>query len=308
MRALVALWVVAAAGTASAQPADWLRLEAPTGCPGPDVVARRVADLAAEGAATPEPAVVRVTSQGGGGWSATVVIEGRPGERQLAGATCAEVVEAAAFLIALGLEEAPAPPPRTETPPTPARSDGADARRILSAPPEPPASRRGLGGAFRAGVAGDSGSLPRASGGGQLGISVRRGALSVEVDGRYLIARPAYVADTDAGADIGLWTVAGRGCYGARPGAWLCAGAEAGRMEARGLALRVTRSGGALYAAGLVSGRLDRHLTSNLAILLAAEVALAVSRPEFLLDEGVPLYRPGPAAARAMIGVEVDLF
>jgi len=274
-----------------------IALDAPPGCPDRAAFLQLVAQHA-DGATVELSAQVRV-ERTGPRWIATVDLPGADG-RRLEGATCAEVMDAAALVLAFAVDIAE---PDAVAPPEPPRPLEPSPLRIARPAPAPPPV---VDVRVRAGAVGDAGSLPGAAVAAAASAAVWRGALGVELS--TALFRPSE-ASVDAGrvAPIGLWTVGLRGCrrLGFAAG---CLGGEAGRMSADAGGLDAGMKTSALWSALSASAWLRRRVAEPAAVYAGAELLATLRRPRFVLDDDTDLHRPARFAARLLAGVELDLW
>jgi hypothetical protein len=229
-------------------------------------------------------------------------------ERSLPGATCDEVVEATTVILALAMSPKRTPPaaaaadpaPTSGAPATPGR---ADAQR---SPPERSAPRLAL----KAGVAGDSSTLPRPA----FGIS---GAIALQGDTWTLQAAAAYFLrqrsslpeDDDRGGDLALWAVWPSACgapLGGSARLELCAGPELGQIRGAGFGISSPRDAAGLWLALLGAGQLSLGVSTNFRAYatLGVAVRLTPDRP-FVLDGIATVHEPSRVSGRAGLGAEV---
>jgi hypothetical protein len=230
-------------------------------------------------------------------------------ERRLAGATCDEVVEATAVILALAMSpKAPAPkaavgaPASTSTAP-PSDAGRADAQR--SAP-----ERSGLRLALKAGIAGDSSALPRPAFGVSGAIALQADIWTLQAVGAYFLQqRSKLPGDDERGGDLALWTFWPSAC-GTPLRGWarleLCAGSELGQVLGDGFGVSSPRHAAALWLALLGAGQLSLGLSTNFRAYAALGVAVRLTpdRP-FVLDGIATVHEPSRVSGRASLGVEV---
>jgi hypothetical protein len=252
---------------------------APEGCPTADEFRARVAEDLGDAPAGDREVRVDV-ERDGDVWRVRVTDGERA--RELAGASCDEVAEAGALVVAMLLREEPAPPPRPRLaravvrPPPP--------RVVVQRPPRTVSLRVTAAGAA------DTGTLPAVAAGVRVGAAAGLGPMRVELDGAYWPQR------SDGGLDVGLWAGAARGC------AWfVCAGAEVGRLSAQTMEAEEANSRWLALTLG-ASGRL--RLGGRLALAARVEAVAPIERPIFLVG-GVEAHQPAVVSVRAVLGVEL---
>ena len=270
---------------------DGVSLEAPVGCPDRAALVRLIQEHAGGDPVSPGAARVKVERRKAG-WTATVEVASSP-PRRLAGVTCAEVVDAAALVIALAIDPAADPDP----------DPAADPVRVSRAA-APASSALDL--RVRAGGLGEAGTLPRPAFGANASASLWRGLHGIELS--YALFRPTHAAIGGAGevAPIGLWTLGLQACRLLSP-VVICLGAEAGRMTADARQLADGRQVAALWVAASASTRATRRIGGNARVYLGVEALAAVRRPRFVLDDDTPLHRPWAGAGRVLVGLELDI-
>jgi hypothetical protein len=316
-------WLV---GAAHAEPSSLeLSYSAPAECPGADALREAVGKLVTQQPS--KPLVVRVTIALDGARYVASIAPSDGSERQLSGATCAEVVEAVSVVLALATNprssqaEAaePAEPAPAPAPPTPASSSPPPAPAQPPAPPAPPAplttparSRREplklvTGAAFVS----DLGALPPPAFGVAARAGLASGAWSASGAGTYFFTRHGTLAsDSGKGGDFSLWSAAGLGCgalYRRALRVELCAGAEVGHIQGQGFGLPpgANKRVGSVWAALLAGPELAFSVAEPLRLRLglAAAVPMAGRHPFTL--EGNTVHQPEPVTLRSTLGVEV---
>jgi hypothetical protein len=320
--------VVALAGAPAAAGPDGIAFEAPAGCPDRAAFLALVEQHA--GAALPAGASgqVRVAEEPGR-WSATVEVPGAA-SRRLDGASCAEVVDAAAFVLALAIEPAEPDPesesepesesqPEPQPEPQPGRvpEPQTEARPVVAkAVPAGAADMAGqappMGAPLRlqlsTGGLADAGTLPGAAVAATLSASAWRGPSGLALSLALFRARDASAAGTAAGfAPVGLWAVGVRGCRRVWFAA-LCLGGEGGRMSADAGHLADGGERGAAWLALSGSGWVRGAIAGPVGVYAGVEILGAFARPRFVLDDDTGLHRPAPASARLALGLDVDVW
>jgi hypothetical protein len=328
-----------ARGPASLEAADptaalELSWQAPQGCPDALAVRERVATLLASVDARGTPRSLRVgvtiTTQAREG--VRLRLEIAQGEsvdaRELVGADCREVTEAAALIVAMTLEPsvldtlgASEPEPATVPEPEPAAEE--PSREPSADPIEPtvvtpparapsPASEParslpiGVGAEVEGGVG--FGPLPRASGVLAAAVGVRGRWFRVDATGAYWTPRRSEAREPGVRAQV--WSVGARACGVPRAGRVevpLCAGVVAGLMHARGLgsdleAQRVSSP----WAAVIASATAVVRVLPWLGVRVGAEGHVAFARPAFHTDPSrTQVHRAGLGGVALRAGLEV---
>jgi hypothetical protein len=215
------------------------------------------------------------------------------GERVFQAASCAEVSNAAALLIAL-TAEAPAPVPFAVEP----------------APPSAPPSPSYL---LRAGAVAERGSLPRITAGAELAVAL---AWQRAQAGLAVLWLPAVYSERNAqGARVSatLWTTRASYCHdlvGRRLHLLGCAGAELGRATGRGNDLRDPSARHYFWGAGFASLRVVSELTQQLHLYLEPGLAVPIVRRRYTSRSGEGqrdevLHTPSVVSARLGFGAQI---
>ena len=318
-------------------------LHAPAGCPSLSALRGLVAEhLGHAGRGGPPLRVqVAVRKDGDERWVARLDVRGAAGgRRDLEGGSCREVIDAAALVIALAVEDegqvaSQALPLVLEGEPElggdalggqrEGRVTGGDdqtAGRVQIAaeaeqvepveqaeydfdagPPGGPVAAVHTRLAARAGGSGAAGVLPGATAGFDLAVSGWRERNGLELSASFFAE--TATRQNGSGVRIGMWTSGLRGCRTFGPAA-ACGGGELGRMIGRGMNVPRPRKAGALW--GAVSGSLwlRRHLGGAAAIYAGLEGILPITRPRFTVGDDPFVYQPALVGARALIGLELS--
>jgi hypothetical protein len=322
-RVVIALLVLG--GVAHAD--DEIAWDAPAECPAAEVVRARVVEHLRREVRPGEVAATLRVTRDGKRWRVDMTVQsgdGERGERSLDAATCGELAESAALILAMTIadvaasadaiarEVAPAattvaqPASDSETPPDADVERRLGEGRILE--PEPP---RELDLRVRAAVGGDIGSLPSLSPGLGGAFEIAFGAWSLDLGAQRFATRDALMpGDTNNGAHVGLTTFIARACFGGREGrlrAAGCAGGELTRTRARGFGFdnnfpaSTTTGGGpqlgvvwAYRIRGPVSARLDVTATWH-----AVRTTLVEASDHMIVHD------PNPVVWRGFTGLEV---
>jgi len=281
-----------------------LSYDVPAGCDAEDAFRAR-AEAQRTLADGPGDASVRLRAQAGEGgrWRLHLEVDvagAAPGVRELEGASCRDVTDAAALIVAFSLDgEAPAPAPPRLPPPTPRPVLGA-ARDpqpgvVGREDPSPPVwLLLGLAGGV------DEGTLPALAPGvrAELTLGFRRLSLGLGV------ASWARVEDTDASGK-GMTATAWQGQVTARVRTWerleLGAHLEIGQVDsvAVGVDTEIPRTVGWQAIAGSLLWR--QPVWANLEFMFEVEALWPFSRPKFEVD-GETRFVPG-LSGRAWTGL-----
>jgi hypothetical protein len=282
-RALVL--VIAAARAASAEPN--VTLHAPAECP--DVraldaaIARRL-DVPIERVALVADVTIEATHDG-----FVAHVHGDE-SRELASASCAELTDAVAVIVARTATEVHIEPP------------SAAETKVVVAAPVVAAPSLWNGGVRLSGLFG-TGSVSELGLGGEVAAFASRGEASIELAGSRWLAGTAETGV--AGIEISFEAIALRaGWRGEHVRAWSIV--ELGRVYGRGVGLdhagegtarSLAVGGGAAYAV---------PLAEHFAAVAAGEVEMAVERVTFAQSSGGVLYEMPALAIRGRIGLELD--
>ena len=287
-----------------------LQWTAPASCPSAAYVRARVQGAIGEADEHHQPveADARVEQGDDGTWHVTLrTKQGKQaGQRTFDAASCAELADATALIVAMMIVREPAPeapeqpsPPATKPrPPAPVRA---------TPPPRieaPPADAAAV--VLSPQLALDLGSLPSAA----LGLGASGGlmweAVRVELEAIMWPAKQATSADlASAGSDVGLSTAALHGCARPWPGAIRfdgCGGVELGRLRAEGFGVEHPKTEGALWSA-LFAGALMTWPVGDFALRLQVGAAVPLTRPSVVLEPHGEVHRPSAVVARGAIGV-----
>jgi hypothetical protein len=267
-------------------------------CPERDAVLQTVAAL------LPEP---RVHAEGNAVVAAEVRVERLPdrrfraqihlrgataGDRQLEGADCRRVAEAAALIIALTLDPLGTTAGVVERSP----AGGGDEQLRL---------------AIGARAAGDIGSLPQPSLGAGVVLGAQLGPAHAALEAVAWLPRVTGAGASDGGSgEIGLFSAALRGCYDLvssgrqRLGFGPCLGAEAGVSTGRGIAVLAPARRNGFWGAAL-AGLSVRQLGRGpgLGSWLSLELAVPLYRPTYAIDGQGTIFRAAALASRAAVGM-----
>jgi hypothetical protein len=287
IRALVTIALFG--GAAEAGP--FVHWQAPSSCPDAADVEQRVARRLGPDArsATPIDVTVRADSAGFAAEIGDV--------RTLTSASCAELADAAALVVArLVLEEPPPAQPAVAAPP---------AVVVTVEPPRPPAIEHAFAIGARLSAVSGVGVQPGLAIGGELAIPLRWEALFVEP--AIAAWSPSTTSGTMSGVETSLREASLR--IGWRSPAWPVRAwlvGDLGELHGEGVQVAGAQAGSAAWAGlgagGAVTWAVDHHV----AIVGAAEAIGALLRPRFTLVDGDVLYQPAAVAARLTLGVEVS--
>lgn len=310
--------------TASGQPAHGaaLSVDAPDSCVDPAALADEVSDLIGKPLASVAEVdfriqIAKTTRQRWRLKLETIGLRtagvGEPavrGSREIEGATCAELAEAASVAIAVSvrsiageagpIEPQPQPAPAILPPPSPP----------VGAPPSLERSGEGTP-SWRPAVAlaltTDTGALPSTSIGVGLAGSVQHQSLQLGLLATWFGSEDATGAD-HTGGTFQLAVGGARACFAPRRGRWTplaCGGFELGRLSGTGQGVARPETGEALWRALRANLGVTMALGGNTGLLLTGGVAVPLARPAFVLDGSELVYRPSRLAGRFTAGLQI---
>jgi hypothetical protein len=288
----------------SVQPHDDLPIaiswNAPGECPGLDALKAEVRRVAGQVPPPSEPLSADATVRRGSGtsWQLTLTTRAgaRAGERRLAGADCAELMHAAALVMALMINPQASIVPEPPSPPPP------------EAPPPPPIPERRF--AVGADVVVGSGALPEIAPGIGLRFAAAAGALSAELRASIWASRSTESPSAPGtGGSFNLADGAIAGCARARrdrrlaPG--VCVGASVVRLHGTGYGVTDPDDAAAWWTVAFAEANLRIRLTPGNAVRLAAQGLVPLGRPNFALDGVGHVFQPASFWLRGTLGWEL---
>jgi hypothetical protein len=299
----------AEAAPAAGDPPIVLFWTAPEGCPGVEELRGEIRRLAGPVPPPPERpearAVVRRAAKDSWGLTLSTKAGALAGERKLTAGNCAELMRAAALVLALMINPsagAEAAPPLRPPPPPP----------VIAAPPPPSPERPPGPLSTGADLLVGTGLLP---GGAVTGVGLRlgwtRAMFTAELRGGAWAGRSAASAvDGSAGGSFELIDLDLAGCATARrsrriaPGA--CIGATLWRGTGSGYGVTDPGSATAWWTGGFAEGNVRLRLTARNAVRLAIGAFLPFGRPVFALSGIGAVWQPAAFGARGMAGWELN--
>ncbi|MCY1061492.1 hypothetical protein [Nannocystis sp. SCPEA4] len=306
--------------------------DAPPGCPDAGALTAEISRHIDPAADTGQPVTIRVQARPADGrWSVVVVIEadGRTQERTLAVESCEAAVRAAAFVIAIAVDPAGGEPPDVvPAPPAPAPPAAAKAIDPVEPAPAMPAAAGEEFDPLAAGAAPQPRRPRRVRGLLQVGPAVQVGMLPVDPGlaaaggllwprarltlgyTRWFVAEVRHGGERPYGADLAVHAAQLRGGPVLRAGPLelpLQAGLELGALQAVGVGgdsnyRATTLWGAATLGVGLAWA--PRALRGFAALMVLAEAAVALRRPQFVFAGDLGVHQVGPAAFRGFLLVE----
>jgi hypothetical protein len=313
-----------------APPVD-LGWHAPSECPD-EAAARAAIDELLEGRTPPgdRRVVADVAIEPGGrGWRARVRIDDGTsvGERELEAASCDEVGEAAALIVAMAVDprlagdSTPGEPPADEAPiptPPPATNDsgtetestrGAAIAPVDSQPVERELERRPLKLFLRAGGGVGFGSASTAAGVVMLAVALGGTRWRVELDADVWTPRTSPQNDA-IGVRVLGWTLGVRGC--GSPLAMkleipLCAGMRAGALHGRGAGPIESHSELSPWITATAGVGVWGWIAPRFALALDVDGFVSITQPAFDLQPSGFTVRAPAGGVRAVLGPVVKL-
>ena len=275
----------------------------------------QITRLLAPAIVLPKPVAfsVRVEARERGAYQLGLAVHGgeRELERTVVLASCAEVQDAVALLIAITLD--PSAEQRAKVVGTaPEQPSERAPAAVEPAPTRAP--RKPLLPAWvaqlRAGWIGDLHALPDASLGPALGIELGAGPLRVALGAAYLLPRSAHTAvpGIEGRVDLGAGMLAlaylpELGAVALGP----TVAFEAGYLRAQGIGAADGRRVGTPWLAVLPGGRLDVRVHPRVALRLELLAGLPLRRPKLALSGESVFYETRRLTARIEVGVLIRL-
>lgn len=234
------------------------------------------------------------------------------GTREIEGATCAELAEAASVAIAVSVrsiagETAAGAAPRLGVPAATPSSDTPSPTTLSIARVAPPTPAWHP--TIVLALAVDAGALPKTGVGVDVEAALQHAALQVVVFGTWFGAQDAAGANNAAGT-FQLAFGGALACFAPRRGRWTglaCAGVELGRLAGTGLEVAHPETGAVFWRAARADVGITMTLGGNAGLVLRAGAAVPWSRPEFVLDGAELVYQPSRLAGRFTAGLQVGL-
>jgi hypothetical protein len=203
------------------------------------------------------------------------------GTRTLTSATCDDLTDAVALVVARLATEAP----RRDGPRGPAEWGG------------------GMRGSWMSGI----GGVPSVGLGGELAAYVRHERVFGEVAIADWGQSQQRARDDAPGAvEVGLMTTTLRAGWAPEPKAiraWLAV--DVGRMNGTGAALTTTSAGTNAWVAVGPGFAVAWPIAPRLRLVATMEVMMAATRERFVLQDGMQIYEPSAISARTTLGLEV---
>jgi hypothetical protein len=328
--------VLLAPASASAENASpWaahLSWTAPVGCPGEEEVRARLARLVPLDAPMPEWEVSAVvTREPDERFALRLTFEsaGRSRQRAMSADSCTELADAAAVILALGVDPAarssawatqdlamlPSSPEAAQRSPPDVAPDHATDQPIHNAAPRGPSGGRPnlrvslLGGASAGVLASPSFGLGAA-------VAWASGRLRIELAGTWFPSAHVEVATENVGGDFSLISAGGSVCGSVLvPGTLFlgpCAGGEAGRLGARGTGVGVGQplDASAVWGAVKAGGLLVWYAAPRIGLRVGIDGILPLTRDHFFVPGAgaEDVHRAAPVGGQMFAGVETTFF
>ncbi|HEY4392956.1 MAG TPA: hypothetical protein VGP64_02790 [Polyangia bacterium] len=299
-----------------------LSVDAPPACVDPATLAEEVGDLIGRPLAevagvdfrvriaemSPQKWRLQLETLDGQGAAGAPTVRG---SREIDGAGCAELAEAASVAIAVSVRSIEAarsaPPPAAAvrpSPPIPPPGSPAATPSVALATRAPPRAvwRPSVTLAF----AFDAGALPSASPGLELEGDLQRQALRLVLLATWFTSQDT-VGPGGVGGTFQLALGGGLACYAPRWRRWTalaCGGGELGPLAGTGNVAH-PETGAVLWRAVRAEAGATVAVGPNTAILLRAALVRPLVRPDFVLDESQLVYRPSAVTVRLTAGLEL---
>jgi len=229
--------------------------------------------------------------------------------RELVGKSCAELADAAAVAIAMTIRSAPdmsasPPAPTADAAAAPAphsrlAAPDSDPRRVLPPPASPWTSSLDLV------LVGDEGTMPSASVGVGLDVTLRHRWFGLMAGGAILASQTVRRANDTGGEFAFAWgfgLACARHDLGRLAGS-ACGGVELGRLAGQGVGANVVPSvKSTLWRAIRAELGGEVAIAPNVRLVLRAGATAPLARPVFRVNQ-LPIHQASPVAARITLGV-----
>lgn len=261
-------------------------------------------------------------ARAGDGWKLVLrtrrTDEQGPRIRELSGASCGEVTDAAAVAIAMAVNEqalGEAPPSipevAAETPsslPTRTSARPSSARPAALVAPERSSVPAFSAAALLHGAL-DVGALPNPAPGVELGFSVGSSRVQGALVGSAFAPQKARL-DNGKGGEFRLLVAGALGCaqrfFGRVRGSG-CVGLELGQISGEGVGVQRSQFGTRLWAAFRSEMGVSGAVAPGFSLVARVAALAPLARPEFVVDGAERVHRPSWVAGRALVGMEFQL-
>jgi hypothetical protein len=243
---------------------------------------------------------------------------GASGLRRITASTCDELIDTLALtvVLAIGRSRVPEAAALESTGASEAAPESADspAPADAAAAPVLPAKATRPDWAIFGSLLGDTGSLPGSGLGVGFGAGIAWTAIELRAVGTWLPRRQGWIDASDPaspGAEMELFAAGVLGClpFATRTPVLIaaCAGAEAGKLSARGARVDVARSRVTTWLAPRVDlGARWALWERSLGLELMLTAAAPLTRDEFVLRGIGSVYQPASVVGRASLGLRWD--
>jgi hypothetical protein len=335
---LAAVLVIAGPRVGRAEaPGEAIAWQAPGGCPSADALRARVIEHLGRPLREGEVDARLEVARRGAAWRVvmTVQTEAGEGERALEAASCGELAESAALILALTIDPLAGTDPdelaRAAAPPGEVADDEGTAasqvfddedpalpdreRAYLDLAPPTPAAPVEVHVRVRALVGGDLGSLPAPASAVGGAIEVAFGSWSADLGVQHFAARearaPLEPRDPEPdGARVDLTSLVARACYAAGPTRWRaggCAGGDLGIVTATGFGFDLPAPPHTTLGGGPQLGALwALRVGGPVAMRADVTATVQVVRTVVVDGEGMVLHDPNLLVWRGFVGVEAS--
>lgn len=246
-----------------------------------------------------------------GGWRLRLVTTGRSDgakrSREIDGAGCTQLADAAAMAIAMSIQSNVAGEPGVSN------AGGAappDQPMVSAGPPQQPAPQ-GVQLSLGIGPVADVGALPHPSFGVGLGAALAGRRLVVIGEGS-LFASPEARLPDNSGGSFRLLVGGVLACFTQRlgpTGILVCGGGEAGVVQAEGVGVNRPRLQNIAWGAGRLELGLTRRLNDTFSLFIRGGVAIPWSRPTFTVNnDKLIVHRSEVMTGRIIVGALFKLF
>ena len=223
--------------------------------------------------------------------------------REIDGAGCVQLADAAAVAIAMSIQSNAAQAPAPPAPPVPPEASE------LAARPTPSELRR-LQLSMGIGALGDVGALPHPGFGLGLGASLGWRHLLLLGEGGLFASSEARLPD-NSGGSFRLIVGAVLACFTqplGQSGILGCAGGEVGIVQADGVGINRPRLRNTAWEAGRLEVGFTRRLNTTVSLFVRGGAAVPWSRPTFLVNGTELVHRPAAVTGRVMLGALFAIF
>jgi hypothetical protein len=240
--------------------------------------------------------------------------EQSPRVRELSGASCGEVTDAAAVAIAMAVNERPvidAPASAAEAASEPPNSQPPErvVPPVSTPPPAPPRSSSWFSAAAALHGVLDVGALPNLAPGVELDLSAGSSRVQGVLVAGAFVPQQSRLAD-GKGGEFRLLIGGALGCaaqsFGRVRGSG-CVGFELGQISGEGVGVQRSQLGSRLWSALRAEIGVSDAVAPGFSLVARVAAVAPLTRPEFVVDGLERVHRPSSVAGRALVGVEFQL-